>query len=141
MKTIIEKIVVMQHYANGGEIEFKETDKWIQTHVPIWNWSLFDYRIKEAADPYAALKAANTPGSGKQIRLRSVKTWHDAGHDWKFDAPVDQYEIRNKPRKVKMLAWFDGAGLVWRMEYHPVPLTWLRMPNLDLEGGVEECLT
>ena len=140
MKTLEEKIAVMQHYTNGGEVEFRETGKWIQTPVPVWNWSLFDYRIKEVADPYAELKAANTPGSGKQIRLRALKTWHEAGHDWKFDAPVDQYEIRNKPRRIKLLAWFDTTELRWLPESRTTAIgpNWKRMPNQDIEDEVEE---
>ena len=45
-----EMIKVMQHFENGGEVEFKKTtedDKeWLLAH-PTWNWASFDYRIKK----------------------------------------------------------------------------------------------
>ena len=45
-------IKVMQHFDNGGEVEFKriiENDtKWEKLlPVPVWNWDRFDYRIKD----------------------------------------------------------------------------------------------
>lgn len=49
MKTIEEKIKVMQHFANGGEVESSDKDKgnWTNIKEPVWNWNYFDYRIKE----------------------------------------------------------------------------------------------
>ena len=45
-----EMIKVMQHYENGGAVEFKKKDeddtKW-RIPFPTWNWDEFDYRIKE----------------------------------------------------------------------------------------------
>ena len=47
-----EMIKVMQHYENGGEIEFKRkiehVIRWEKLLTdPEWNWDVFDYRIKE----------------------------------------------------------------------------------------------
>ena len=55
MKTLEEQIKVMQHFANGGEIEntdldYKEDGKdyiWDDCYKPVWDWSSYDYRIKE----------------------------------------------------------------------------------------------
>lgn len=54
MKNIEEQIKVMQHYANGGEVEFLHyTDigkcNWLtkQDKNNPFNWELKDYRIKE----------------------------------------------------------------------------------------------
>ena len=55
MKTIEEQIAVMQHFANGGEIEntdpdYKEDGKdyiWDDCYKPILDWSSYGYRIKE----------------------------------------------------------------------------------------------
>ena len=46
---IDEMIKVMQHYANGGEVENKEkeSNKWFKGCTPVWNWSKYDYRIKK----------------------------------------------------------------------------------------------
>ena len=46
-----EMIKVMQHYENGGEVEYsgKGDDyfSWIKCVNPIWDWFDYDYRIKE----------------------------------------------------------------------------------------------
>ena len=44
-----EMIKVMQHYADGGEVENrdKESNKWFKVYTPAWNWSKYDYRIKK----------------------------------------------------------------------------------------------
>ena len=44
-----EMIKVMQHFANGGEIESstKHKQRWICADLPCWDWNEFDYRIKE----------------------------------------------------------------------------------------------
>ena len=45
-----EMIKVMQHYADGGEVEFKQiredNTKW-RLSCPNWNWDNFNYRIKK----------------------------------------------------------------------------------------------
>ena len=48
MKTINEMVKVMQHYANGGEVEIYDGNNgWVDTYKPVWEWVCFDYRIKE----------------------------------------------------------------------------------------------
>ena len=44
-----EMIKVMQHYADGGEVENKdkESNKWFKAYTPDWNWLKYDYRIKK----------------------------------------------------------------------------------------------
>lgn len=45
-----EAIKVMQHYADGGEVEASGGDGWhrfISPGAPSWNWVDFEYRIKE----------------------------------------------------------------------------------------------
>jgi hypothetical protein len=44
VKTIQEQIEVMQHFANGGEIEFFH-GAWVPIIDPDWNWSDYNYRI------------------------------------------------------------------------------------------------
>ena len=51
-KTLKEMIEVMEHYDNGGEVEFitKEYNigtRWETVTLPSWDWSYFDYRIKQ----------------------------------------------------------------------------------------------
>lgn len=49
MKTIQEKIAVMQAFADGKEIEIYDeyTSKWISASGPNFNWTGCDYRVKE----------------------------------------------------------------------------------------------
>lgn len=42
-----EMIKVMQHYADGGEVEVYKNDRWTIGDNPVWDWDIFDYRIKE----------------------------------------------------------------------------------------------
>lgn len=48
-KTIQEQIEVMQHFANGGEVEVKGLggNTFILDKNPIWDFNCNDYRIKE----------------------------------------------------------------------------------------------
>lgn len=51
MKTIEEKIAVMQHYANGGTISFEWFENGTKGYLdqdsmkPDWNWEEWDYDI------------------------------------------------------------------------------------------------
>ena len=46
-----EIIKVMQHYENGGEIEYSNKDdgstSWMKCNNPAWDWFEFEYCIKE----------------------------------------------------------------------------------------------
>ena len=49
MKTLKEKIEVMQAALDGAEIEIEDygQDNWaLAMHPPEWNWQVFNYRIK-----------------------------------------------------------------------------------------------
>ena len=45
-----DMIKVMQHYTDGGEVEYTETgfNKWRIANDPSWNWYDYNYRIKES---------------------------------------------------------------------------------------------
>ena len=51
MKTIQEKIAVMQAFAEGKTIEYSiisdKLEDWIITESPFWDWIRIDYRVKE----------------------------------------------------------------------------------------------
>lgn len=51
MKTLKEQIEIMQHFANGGEVECinksMENDEYTGMINPRWDWASYDYRIKE----------------------------------------------------------------------------------------------
>ncbi len=47
-----EMIKVMQHFENGGDVEFSEKkgggNHWTTVITPSWDWAYFEYRIKKA---------------------------------------------------------------------------------------------
>ena len=53
--TTQEKIAVMQHYADGGQIELRNdgTEIWVLSSSPSieWNWSNNEYRIYKEQKP------------------------------------------------------------------------------------------
>ena len=90
MKTLKEKIEIMQAALDGEEIEVYSTigNDWVKTNVPVWNWDNYDYRIKpkplerwinlypavKTTFGYATEKAAkeNAMNHGIQIKVREV---------------------------------------------------------------------
>lgn len=50
MKTIEEKIAVMQAFADGKEIEncpLELSGHWLNCSQPLWDWKSYDHRVKE----------------------------------------------------------------------------------------------
>lgn len=89
-------------------------EKAVYAHLSRWEHLPYDddivaYRIVEEAkvDPYAELKAAARDPT-KQVRLRGSEIWVE-GDFYVFDEPPENYEIRNKPKKIKLLAYVDGG--------------------------------
>lgn len=135
MKTTEEKIEVMQHFADGGEVECRTVREWFTAPNPTWNWGSADYRIKQPVDPYAELKVAAVDPT-KQIRCID-----DTGANWGWIHHPSRYEIRDKPKsmkKVKLLAWFDGIQIRWVRENAPIGQTWKHVSYEDKEIEVEE---
>ena len=103
------------------------------------------YRIiKEAeADPYAELKAAAKDPT-KQIKYTfpdgATNGWHDYNHDWSFHGLLSGYEVRDKPKKLKLSAYIDEVSgeLLWRLEGYKLSSYWKRVPSEDKEIEVEE---
>ena len=124
-------------------------EKAVYAHLSRWEHLPCDddivaYRIVEEAkaDPYAELKAAAKDPT-KQIRCGKNGTWADAGTAWAWERPVKEYEIRDKPKKIKLLAWVEANGnLNWRKEGYEYgsywALIWKRIPSEDKEVEVEE---
>ena len=48
---VSEMIKVMQHFENGGKVEYSEkkggSNHWTTVTSPSWDWVYFEYRIKE----------------------------------------------------------------------------------------------
>lgn len=56
--TIAEMIAVMQAYEEGKEIEFydKSTGTWETAEPPLWDWGIFQYRVKPEEPQYRPYK-------------------------------------------------------------------------------------
>ncbi len=106
-------------------------------------YNIVAYRVvkKAVADPYAELKAAAKDPTKVIVHLPST-TVHEypacVGSNF-TDEPAC-YEIRNKPKKVKLRAYIDGVSgeLLWRLEGHKISSYWKRVPSEDKEVEVEE---
>ncbi len=138
MKTIQEQIAVMQHFADGGQVErMNYKGDWCIASAPVWDWHVFDYRIAEI-DPYAELKKSAADPT-KQIRVNVANApWYDSTSFVVFTLSASHYEIRDKPKKVKLLAWFTGERLVWVVEEYTVLSDWKRVPSEDKEIEVAD---
>ena len=82
-KTIKEMIEVMEHYKNGGEVEYVERDyvNWERVIKPIWDWDTFDYRVKEVKETIVIEKwlledtSINTKGIKVVIETSDINSW------------------------------------------------------------------
>ena len=137
MKKIEQMIEVMQAYCDGADIEYKQhmSSYWCVATTPTWDWDNIDFRIK---DRYAELKAAAADPT-KQIRLKN-SVWIDAGPNWNWKYPAEDYEIRDKPKdkkQIKLLAWYDGMDMFWRQEGYTNG-SYQRVPSEDKVIEIEE---
>ena len=70
-----EMIKVMQHYENGGEVEFKQKiedgTKW-RLACPNWNWDSFNYRIKEQKQKVAIEKWLCSDNQGGLVVIETT---------------------------------------------------------------------
>ena len=119
MKTLKEKIEVMQAFLDGKAIERGSisSSAWCPTDDPQWNWTAFDYRISpaKAEDKFLTLeelpnifyvrnnsttnpiqlatffKGGKFGTSWGPADISEIKEWHNGGWDWS--------ENRNGPFK------------------------------------------
>lgn len=133
--------VVEVRYKSGPSIGVAEA------HFIRWEYGdVIAYRIiKEAeADPYAELKAA-VKDPTKEVRCLH----EDSNKEWlcnrpeyfAWSHPPEYYEIRDKPKKIKLLAYYHPfqGELTWRHESSDVlrHAHWKRIPSEDKEIEVE----
>ena len=70
-----EMIKVMQHFEDGGEVEYVERgydDDWEITDAPLWDWYNFDYRIKEPKQKVTIEKWLCRNGQGNYAIIGST---------------------------------------------------------------------
>ena len=60
-----DKIKVMQHFANGGKVEYSylRLNAWKLTDAPVWNWDSYDYRIAQPKTKQPLTAADFPPGT------------------------------------------------------------------------------
>ena len=83
-----EMIKVMQHYADGGEVEVYKNDRWTIGVNPIWDWDTFDYRIKEQKQKVT-------------IEKWLIKDVNSSEHLIIESSDVDKYKLYEKVKLIK----------------------------------------
>ena len=92
-----EMIRVMEHYENGGEVEFKRTieddTKWEKLlPVPVWNWERFNYRIKEQKQSVTIEKWLMQDTTDKEYRIIETSLADKIVHFKKVKF-IESYEV------------------------------------------------
>ena len=94
-----EMIKVMQHFADGGEVEcsIKEENNWINFSSYCWNWETRDYRIKETKQKVTIEKwlceyvgCEELKGSKRFFIIEKVVPFELAGKKLKL---IETYEV------------------------------------------------
>ena len=101
--------------------------------------SAIAYRVIKEVDPYAALKVAEADPN-KEIAIRGHEAtlgWH-SGKYWQFDRPVEDYVIRDKPRKLKLYAYRYGGckDIFYKTEETYFSNSWTREYEKDMKVEV-----
>ena len=105
-----EMIKVMQHYDNGGEVEYSnckdgctvecvetDFDDWKITKHPCWNWTDYNYRVKEQKQKVTIEKwlceyvgCEKLKGSKRFFIIEKVVPFEMAGKKVKL---IETYEV------------------------------------------------
>ena len=93
-----EIIKVMQHYENGGEVEWtvRGSSSWGIIDSPLWTWSDFEYRIKEPKQKVTIEKwLLKDVNNGEHIIMESsdVDLYLKYALKWKKVKLLESYEI------------------------------------------------
>ena len=100
-KTIQEQIAVMQHFANGGEVECLSLDKslkgWYEEQDPSFSWGFFDYRIKKQKNTITIekwlceyIRSKHLEGSNRFFILEKAVPFEVHGEKIKL---IEKYEV------------------------------------------------
>lgn len=95
-KTIQEQIEVMQHFANGGEVEIFTNSKWGDISnggFANWNFAKYDFRIKEQKKTINIEKwlcRCNNDGEYRIFETSKIETLHK---DWERIKKIKTYEV------------------------------------------------
>ena len=87
-----EMIKVMQHYENGGVVDFRAKNKeWLRVVSPTWNWVDYDYRIKEPKQKVTIEKWLGRSGKGDYIILEASNVNLYKGYE--LVKLIESYEV------------------------------------------------
>lgn len=116
--TLKEKIEVMQHFENGGEIQFstRKSESYANATNPLWDWHAYDYRIKpqyiyplyleciaEDDDNFRAIARFDSINAGEIVNgsRTGVKTGYKF-KDWSCHTNTELWKQVEKPIEVRI---------------------------------------
>ena len=88
-------IKVMQHFADGGEVECvdKGNDNWEIVTKPLWNWDDCDYRIKEPKQKVTIEKWLMRGDTGSCFVLEGNSSYFEDYRNITKVKLLDTYEV------------------------------------------------
>ena len=94
---ISEKIKVMQHYADGGKVEYSEkkggVNHWTTVTSPSWDWAYFEYRIKEQKQKITIEKWLMRGDTGCCFVLEGDSSYFESYQNITKVKLLDTYEV------------------------------------------------
>lgn len=109
MKTTKEKIAVMQAFADGKQIQrSKDGIRWVDDEEPIWDWSMFYYRVKTERhlpttwEDFCKINPIKRREA--YINMSSNISTYDENNEYKRDADADKNILPNRRYAEAMLA-------------------------------------
>ena len=72
-----DKIKVMQHFAEGGKVEYRcmPSTTWKEASNPIWDWALYTYRIQPPKTKQPLTAADFPPGTVIRWKTQDKRSW------------------------------------------------------------------
>ena len=98
-----DKIKVMQHFAEGGKIEYRRSDlsPWRQIDNPDWDWQNYNYRIRQSP-----IAAGHNPPNLTEDQVECDK-------DWRL---LQEHGIKPKTKQPLSAADFPPGTVVCRAD-------------------------
>ena len=106
-----DKIKVMQHFAEGGKVEYRRQmdSEWQSVDKPCWDWSIVQYRIQ------SPITAGHNPHNLTEDQVECDKGWRLLEeHEIKSDVSTRRNEL--PPNVLQMWLPEDER---WDLEFRP----------------------
>ena len=117
---LCEMIKVMQHYENGGKVEYREkgsTKDWRKNNDPYWIWDTYDYRIREPEEEVTIETWLMQSTIDKEYRIIETSLV-DTVVKFKKVKLIESYKIKLQEYKmelkemIKVMQHYDNGGEV-----------------------------